>query len=132
MTKHYLSILTSMTLLSGCASLNDSLVLGGTIGAAGGGLIGNQMGRGDPRSTAIGAVTGAAFGTLFGYLGYKDERRKEKERLGRANGKPNYPRVSSPEVRAIWVPDKIENDRFIGGHYIYVIEKPATFRQEGK
>lgn len=134
MLKPLITITTVTTLLMGCSTMRDSLLLGGTMGAAAGGLVGNQASNHDAKGTAIGAATGAAFGALFGYLGHKEEKRKEQERQAQANAlkgsKPKYPSVSTPEVRAIWVPDKIENDQFVSGHYIYVIDKPATFRQE--
>ncbi len=127
------TLLTVSTLLTSCATLRDSLIVGGAIGGTAGGVIGNQSSNHDPRSTAIGALIGAATGTLFGYFGHKDAMRKERERQAQLNaiqGKPQYPSVSTPQVRAIWVPDRIENDQFISGHYIYVIDKPATFRKE--
>ena len=68
-----------------------------------------------------------------GYAGYGEHRRIASEHEVQAlvtQGKPHYPKVSTPEVRAVWIPDKIENDQFVSGHYIYVIDKPATFRQE--
>ena len=87
------------------------MILGGAVGATTGGFIGNQASNHDAKGTAIGAVTGAAFGALFGYLGHKEEKRKELDRQAQLNalkGKPKYPSISTPEVRAIWVPDKIE------------------------
>ena len=136
----YKPITTSTTLLlaaslslSACATLQDSLLVGGIMGAAAGGTIGNQSSNHDPRSTAIGAITGAAIGSLFGYLGHKEKARKEAERQAQVNalqGKPQIPTVTTPQVRAIWVEDKIENDQFISGHYIFVIDRPATFRKE--
>lgn len=133
MMKLYTIILTVTAFLTGCATMRDSLLLGGAMGATAGGVVGNASGQ-DAKSTAIGAVIGAATGTLFGYLGHKEEKRKEQDRQAQLNalkgGKPKYPSVSTPEVRAVWVPDKIENDQFISGHFIYVIDKPATFRQE--
>lgn len=125
--------LTVTAFLTGCATMRDSLLLGGAMGATAGGVVGHASGQ-DAKSTAIGAAIGAATGTLFGYLGHKEEKRKEQERQAQVNalkgGKPKLPSVSTPEVRAIWVPDKIENDQFVSGHYIYVIDKPAIFRQE--
>jgi hypothetical protein len=55
---------------------------------------------------------------------------QRKSQLETKDGKQKFPGLTSPEVRAIWVPDKIENDQFVSGHYIYVIQKPATFKQE--
>lgn len=133
MMRLYTIAITVTAFLTGCASMRDSMLLGGAVGATAGGFVGNQASNHDAKGTAIGAATGAAFGALFGYLGHKEETRKEKERQDQLNalqGKPKYPSVSTPQVRAIWVPDKIENDQFVSGHYIYVIDKPATFRKE--
>lgn len=40
------------------------------------------------------------------------------------------PSLRNAEVKTLWIPDKIESDRYEEGHYIYVIEKPATWRAE--
>lgn len=40
------------------------------------------------------------------------------------------PSLRNAEVKKLWIPDKIESDRFEEGHYIYIIEKPATWRAE--
>ena len=133
MIRPFITMTIVTSLLMGCATMRDSMILGGAVGATAGGFIGNQASDHDAKGTAIGAVTGAAFGALFGYLGHKEEKRKELDRQAQLNaikGKLGYPSISSPEVRAIWVPDKIENDQFVSGHYIYQIEKPATFKQE--
>lgn len=37
------------------------------------------------------------------------------------------PSLTSPEVRRIWVPEKIEGNKFIEGHYMYVIDKPSVW-----
>jgi hypothetical protein len=39
----------------------------------------------------------------------------------------NVPSLTSPEVRRIWVPEKIEGNKFIEGHYMYVIDKPSVW-----
>ena len=125
--------LVSTFVFTSCQTMRDSMLVGATAGAAVGGFVGNQVTEHSAQGTAIGVVTGGAFGALFGYLGFKEEKRKEadaKARLNALKGKPQYPSVSVPEVRAVWVPDKIENDQFVSGHYIYQIQKPATFKQE--
>jgi hypothetical protein len=40
------------------------------------------------------------------------------------------PSLRNAEVKTLWIPDKIESDRYEEGHYIYIIEKPATWRAE--
>lgn len=121
-----------MIAVTGCSTLRDSLLLGGGIGLVTGGVVGSLI-RPNIRSAALGAVVGAAFGTLMGFGAHEDEQKKRLQRSAppaSVEGKPRYPKVSTPEVRAIWIPEKIENDEYVSGHYIYVIDKPATFRKE--
>ena len=48
-----------------------------------------------------------------------------------ANGdKKLPPSLRNAEVKTLWIPDKIESDRYEEGHYLYIIEKPATWRAE--
>ncbi len=37
------------------------------------------------------------------------------------------PKLLSPKVRRVWVPAKIEGDKYFDGHYMYVIEKQTTW-----
>ncbi len=37
------------------------------------------------------------------------------------------PSLTSPEVRRIWVPEKIDGNKFIEGHYMYVIDKTSVW-----
>ena len=41
---------------------------------------------------------------------------------------PHMPSLKDAEVKALWVPEKIEENRWEEGHYLYVIEKPSTWR----
>lgn len=43
-------------------------------------------------------------------------------------GDKNIPGINGPEVRRVWVPDKIEGNKLIKGHYIYIIKKNSTWR----
>ncbi len=40
------------------------------------------------------------------------------------------PSLRNAEVKTLWIPDKVESDRFEEGHYLYIIEKPSTWRIE--
>ena len=65
-----LFLCSSLILLSaGCSSnktrVAEGGIIGGVVGAAAGGIIGHQMGRGS-EGAAIGAATGAAAGLLIG------------------------------------------------------------------
>ena len=43
-------------------------------------------------------------------------------------GDKNIPGLNGPEVRRVWTPDKIEGNKLIKGHYIYIIKKNSTWR----
>ena len=111
-------------LLVGCATARDSMILGASMGAAAGGGVGNLSTEHSPQGTAIGALIGAGLGAAFGYLGHKDYQQKEGLRQTMTNGteKPKNPRVTEPRYRSIWVPDKIEGDRYIQGHRVFILE----------
>lgn len=40
------------------------------------------------------------------------------------------PSLRNAEVKTLWIPDKIESDRYEEGHYLYIIEKPVTWKAE--
>lgn len=124
-------ILITMTLiLSACASMERSTLLGATIGGTAGGLIGNSAGRDGKRdqATAIGVVVGAGLGGLIGYSAYKEKKKKEQQEALKNNPfDANTPSLTAPKVRRIWVPARIEGDKYIDGHYMYVIERTSAW-----
>ena len=122
--KLLVSLIIIPFLFVGCATARDSMLLGASMGAAAGGSMGNVSTEHSPKGTAIGALIGAALGAAFGYLGHKDYQQKEGLRQAMSNGteKPKDPKISEPRYRSIWVPDKIEGDRYIQGHRIFIIE----------
>lgn len=47
-----------------------------------------------------------------------------------ASSKKNEPKVPSlrgTEVKTIWIPDRIEGNRYEEGHFIHLIDKPASW-----
>lgn len=47
-----------------------------------------------------------------------------------APSKPNEPKaplLRSAEVKTIWIPDRIEGNRYEEGHFIHLIDKPASW-----
>lgn len=123
-----LAIICTTALLTSCASMEKSTVLGAVIGGTVGGLIANSANdhRGD--STAIGAAVGAGLGGLIGYSAYKDKEKKEQQKTLQQNPfDSKTPSLTAPKVRRVWVPAKIEGERYIDGHYMYVIEKTSAW-----
>lgn len=39
------------------------------------------------------------------------------------------PSLTTPKVRKVWVPEKIEGDKFIEGHWMWVLERTTTWSQ---
>lgn len=114
--------------LSGCASMKDSILLGaGTVGAIGTGIgaaAGNNVG-----TALFGLGIGAVVGGSMGYLSYKDKEEKEKQaKSGKKQGDDSkIPSLTSPEVRRVWVPERVEGSKYIEGHYMYVIERNSVW-----
>jgi hypothetical protein len=114
--------------LSGCATMEKSVLLGaGTMGAIGTGVgaaAGNNVG-----GALLGLGIGAVFGGLMGFAGHKDQ--EEKARQAKSGTKKTddtkVPSLTSPEVRRVWVPEKIDGGKFIEGHYMYVIERNSVW-----
>lgn len=51
----------------------------------------------------------------------------KKGKPGSPLSKENVPSLTAPEVRRIWVNERIEGTRFIDGHYEYIIDKPSVW-----
>ncbi len=39
------------------------------------------------------------------------------------------PALTTPKVRKVWVPEKIEGDKYIEGHWMWVLERTTTWSQ---
>jgi uncharacterized protein YcfJ len=126
--KKSLIFISVIILISGCASVEKSSVLGAVIGGTAGGLIGNSARSGRSESTMVGVAVGAGLGTLIGASAYKDKIKKEQEQALQKNPMDSKtPFLTAPKVRRVWVPARIEGDKYIDGHYMYVIEKTSTW-----
>lgn len=120
-------LLFSLTLCS-CATMEQSIFAGaGITGAFGTGV--GAAASGDAGGALIGLGIGAVVGGALGYLGHKDQEAKNKLPKSTAMKKddPKTPSLTSPEVRRVWVPEKIDGDRFIDGHYMYLIERNSVW-----
>jgi len=45
-------------------------------------------------------------------------------------GNNEYPSLTKPKLRSMWVPDQIEGNKYIEGHYIYIIEDPGSWTKD--
>jgi hypothetical protein len=39
------------------------------------------------------------------------------------------PALTTPKVRKVWVPEKIDGDKFVEGHWMWVLERTTTWSQ---
>jgi len=46
------------------------------------------------------------------------------------NDTKRTPKLSQAKYKTIWVPDKIEGDRFIEGHRVHIIEEAGRWMSE--
>jgi hypothetical protein len=124
-------IALSLTLATGCASLNQSMLLGASVGAMSMGAAGNLATNHRPEGTALGALTGAALGAAIGYFAHHDLATKERlaRDMEKSHEAPAEPKLTRPKYRQIWVPAKIEGDRYIEGHRLYIIEDPGKWTE---
>lgn len=47
-----------------------------------------------------------------------------------SNESKSTPKLSQAKYKTIWVPDKIEGDRFIEGHRVHIIEESGRWLSE--
>ncbi len=121
-------LVSSISLLCSCASVQRSTILGAAIGGTTIGFAGSMM-SGDQhraRGAIVGSLVGASIGGVIGYLAYKSTERSDLEKAASVNSSSaNAPLLTSPKVRRVWVPAKIEGEKYIDGHYMFVIEKTS-------
>ncbi len=126
------------TLMGGCASQEKSMGFGGLFGAGAGAALGGiadpgKNGKYRTRNVIIGAAAGGIAGTVAGAaLHDNTEREKELAFLkGRESKRetraPEVPALQDPKVEAEWVDTKVQGNRWIEGHYEYVIKEPVRW-----
>jgi hypothetical protein len=128
--------------MSGCSSQGRSMGLGGGIGAGTGALLGGivdpgKKGEYRTRNIIIGGAVGGLAGTLTGWAVHNNTE-KEKELAyykGRdsksSEAKPkDMPKLHNPKVEAQWIEGRIVGNRYVDGHFEYVITEPARWETE--
>lgn len=57
----------------------------------------------------------------------KNKNDSNKNTTDKDNNKS--PSLTAPKVRKVWVAEKIEGDKFIEGHYMWILEKTTSWSQ---
>lgn len=130
-------LLTALLLQTGCSSMGKSVGLGSAIGAGTGAALGgilSQDGKYRTRNVIIGAGVGAVAGGFAGSAVYgSNERDKElaflkgKEAERKTSKGQSTPALQEPKVEAIWVESKVVGNRYIEGHFEYIITEPTRW-----
>lgn len=112
---------------TGCASAPRSTLLGMTIGASVGGLVGNSQGDYRDQSTVTGLAVGAAAGALFGYLAHKGKKEPMPPIVAPSAKEFEIPPITRPRVNCSQVPDSIDGNKWIEKHRVCIIDSPSTW-----
>ena len=126
------ALLAATSLLYSCATSQDSVLLGAGVGATTGAAFGAAAGQGNHnelRAGAVGAATGAAFGALMGYLKHRTDTEQAVKTALPIDAAPP-PSLTKPEVRKVWVPDQVDGDKLVRGHFVFILEKGSVWRDD--
>ncbi|MGE3974763.1 MAG: hypothetical protein AB7F59_09590 [Bdellovibrionales bacterium] len=126
--------------LMGCATQGKSVGLGGAIGAGTGAVLGGIADPGkDGEYRTRNVVVGSAFGGMAGMIAGSaifnstEKQKREAFQKGKASvpqskqGTP--PSLREPKVESRWVEGKIVGNRFVEGHFEYIIIEPARWEE---
>lgn len=131
--------LSALLLQTGCSSMGKSVGLGTAIGAGTGAALGGivdpgQNGKYRTRNVIIGAGVGAIAGGFVGNAIHENNEKdkelaylkgKEAQRKSSKAGSP--PSLQQPKVKAVWVESKVQGNRYIEGHFEYIITEPTRW-----
>lgn len=137
-TTVFLGLAFLIAFTSGCATQGKSIGLGGAIGAGTGAILGGivdpgKNGQYRTRNVIIGAGVGAIAGSIAGAtLHENNERDKELAYLKGRESKNSStaqatPSLQQPKVEAQWVESKVIGNRYIEGHFEYIITEPTRW-----
>ena len=147
MTKNLIKILLIqilaglLILTSGCSTLDKSVFLGGAIGAGAAGSFSSLATSGYDRnfqaktvilSSALGGLVGMGIANI---IHKQDKETKEKKKFTTyeqimANPmKKNKPDLKRPRIETRWVEGRIVGDKYIEGHFEYIIVEPTRWGQ---
>ena len=132
--------LGALLLASGCATQGKSAGLGAAIGGGTGALIGHiadpgKNGEYRTRNVILGTAVGAMAGSIAGGLSYKELESQKRDAFlkGKASAPQArdgaMPTLKNPKVESRWVEGRISGNKYIEGHYEYIISEPARWEE---
>lgn len=133
----FFGMIVIVSLLTGCSSKGKSIGLGSTLGAGMGAAIGGIVGPGKngkyrTRNVIVGATVGAIAGGFTG-MSLHEQKEQEKElallknRKQESSRTPTPPSLQQPKVEAHWVESRAVGNKWVEGHYEYIITEPTRW-----
>jgi len=131
----------SLLFLSGCATQGKGMGLGGAIGASTGAIIGGIANPGKDgeyrtRNIVIGTALGGMAGMVGGALIQQsvDKQKENAYKQGKASSKSSssasMPSLSNPSVETRWIDARAVGNRYIEGHFEYIITEPVRWVED--
>lgn len=134
-------LIAAMFLATGCATQNKSAGLGGLIGATGGAALGGiadagRKGEYRTRNVVVGATIGGIAGLVTGSTLF--DTIKARESKAYANGRASAPRkalgampsLREAKVESRWIEGRVVGNRYIEGHFEYIITEPTRWSDQ--
>lgn len=136
-----LATLPLALIASGCSSLGKSMGLGAGVGAGTGAVLGGiadpgKNGKYRTRNVVIGATLGGLAGMAAGSAihGMKEEERQKGYIAGKYSKSPVTqglpPNLKDPTVETRWVEGRAVGNKYIEGHFEYIIAEPTRWDVE--
>ena len=138
-----LLVICISAMTSGCSTQTKSTALGGVVGAGTGATLGGIIDPGKngefrTRNVIIGSAVGGIAGAFAGSALFENSDKKKKEAYenGQKNAKAEFskqghiPDLKNPKVEARWIEGKVVGNRYIDGHFEYIIVVPAHWDVE--
>ena len=133
----FVGMIIAASLISGCSSKDKSIGLGSSLGAGMGAAFGGivapgKNGKYRTRNVIVGATIGAIAGGFTG-IALHEQKEQEKEiailktQKEKASRQPSPPSLEQPKVEAQWVESKVVGNKWVEGHYEYIITEPTRW-----
>lgn len=124
--------------LSGCATFTKSIGLGGGIGAGAGAIAGGLANPGKDgefrtRNVIVGAALGGMAGMVAGSVVHSEMEDQKKDAFLKGQASAPSPKagampaLKSAKVDSRWVEAHSVGNRYIEGHFEYIITEPARW-----
>ena len=140
-TLYYFSLVSLIAVslgIAGCATQSKSIGLGGGIGAGTGAILGGiadpgKDGEYRTRNVVVGAALGGMAGMIAGSVIHENTEKQKQEAFlkGQASApkknQRDMPSLKNPKVEARWMEAKTAGNRYIEGHWEYIITEPARW-----